>query len=215
MRPASGAGRSASAVKSRIFFIRSRLRTAISRVRLGPTGDFALILRDETGSPCRWRHPPVRSATVIRVNRFFKRALPLARRYWFDALVTIGICLVTATAIVDQKGPHTGLEGPVWFDVLAGIVILVPLYFRRRFPFGAPLTTILAAGRRVLRRQPLPTRALHPPARGGLRLRPHGHGAHSCGRRSRAGWSHSPSSASPFTTTRRAKPATSSGSASS
>ena len=88
----------------------------------------------------------MRSATVIRVNRFFTRALILARRYWFDALVTIGICLVTATAIVDQKGPHTGLEGPVWFDVLAGIVILVPLYFRRRFPFGAPLMTILMLG---------------------------------------------------------------------
>ena len=98
------------------------------------------------GSPCRWRRRPVRSATVIRVNRFFKRALPLARRYWFDALVVIGICLVTATAIVDQKGPHTGLEGPVWFDVLAGIVILVPLFFRRRFPFGAPLATILLLG---------------------------------------------------------------------
>ena len=88
----------------------------------------------------------MQSATVIRVNRFFSRALILARRYWFDALVTIGICLVTATAIVDQKGPHTGLEGPVWFDVLAGIVMLVPLYFRRRFPFGAPLMTILLLG---------------------------------------------------------------------
>src|SRR3954470_6899825 len=106
-------------------------------------GDSALILRDEKGSPCRWRHPPMRSATVIRVSRFFTRALVLARRYWFDGLVTVGICLVTATAIFDQKGPHTGLQGPVWFDVLAGIVILAPLYLRRRFPFGAPLATIL------------------------------------------------------------------------
>jgi len=110
----------------------------------GLSGD--VVLKEEA------RLVPAADASARRVGyvhvvkRRFRRVLPYARRYWFDALITIGICINMATAIVDQKGDKTGLEGPVWFDFLAGIVILVPLYFRRRFPFGAPLTSILLLG---------------------------------------------------------------------
>jgi signal transduction histidine kinase len=37
-----------------------------------------------------------------------------------------------------------GPQGPLWFDVLATIVILTPLFARRRFPFGAPLASVVA-----------------------------------------------------------------------
>jgi signal transduction histidine kinase len=62
----------------------------------------------------------------------------LARRYWFDALVLAGIGIGIA-GVVAGEGVTDGPTGPVWFDVLAIVAILSPLFFRRRYPFGAPV----------------------------------------------------------------------------
>ncbi len=69
--------------------------------------------------------------------RAVKRARPLARRYWFDALILAGLGLGLAGAVVGQ-GETDGPTGPLWFDVLAVLAIVTPLFLRRRFPFGAP-----------------------------------------------------------------------------
>jgi signal transduction histidine kinase len=61
----------------------------------------------------------------------------LARRYWFDVLVVAGIGIGIAGAVVGQ-GRTDGPTGPAWFDALAVVAILSPLFFRRRYPFGAP-----------------------------------------------------------------------------
>jgi signal transduction histidine kinase len=69
-----------------------------------------------------------------RVDRLW----PLAKRYWFDAVLVAAIGVSLAVAVADQhvkKGP----QGPLWFDVVASIAYLVPFFFRRRFPFGSPL----------------------------------------------------------------------------
>jgi signal transduction histidine kinase len=68
------------------------------------------------------------------------RMWPLAKRYWFDALIVAGIGVSIAVAVVDQ-GNKNGPEGPLWFDVVASTVFLVPLFFRRRYPFAAPAAT--------------------------------------------------------------------------
>ncbi len=67
------------------------------------------------------------------------RLWPLAQKYWFDAMVVVGIGVSIAVAVVDQDktGPDTP-EGPLWFDVLASIAVLAPFLLRRRYPFGAP-----------------------------------------------------------------------------
>jgi signal transduction histidine kinase len=67
-----------------------------------------------------------------------ERLWPLARRFWFDALlvVAVGGGLAEAVVRLHQKG---GPKGPLWFDLLAVLGITLPLFLRRRFPFGAPV----------------------------------------------------------------------------
>src|SRR6266508_1992836 len=43
-----------------------------------------------------------------------------------------------------SQGEKDGPTGPLWFDVLALVAIVTPLFARRRFPFGAPLTVGIA-----------------------------------------------------------------------
>jgi signal transduction histidine kinase len=68
-----------------------------------------------------------------------KRLWPFARRYWFDALIVVGIGISVAGSVVGQ-GRTNGPEGPAWVDIVLSIMILTPLLARRRFPFGAPVT---------------------------------------------------------------------------
>jgi signal transduction histidine kinase len=72
------------------------------------------------------------------MTRTWQRLWPLAKRYWFDALVVVGIGVAIAVAVIDQ---HTkdGPDGPLWFDVLASVAILVPFFFRQRYPFWSPV----------------------------------------------------------------------------
>jgi hypothetical protein len=67
----------------------------------------------------------------------------LARRYWFDALVlaALGVGLAWMTVRLHRKD---GPLGPLWFDVLAILAITVPVFARRRFPFGAPVAVGVA-----------------------------------------------------------------------
>jgi signal transduction histidine kinase len=67
-----------------------------------------------------------------------RRLLPLARRYWFDALILVGVG-VGLTEVVLTQDDLDGPQGPLWFDILAILAITLPLLFRRRFPFYAPL----------------------------------------------------------------------------
>ena len=73
-----------------------------------------------------------------------KRLWPLARRYWFDALVLAMAGIGVAGAVLG-RGRELGPEGPLWFDVLAMLAIVLPLLARRRFPFGAPAAVGVAA----------------------------------------------------------------------
>jgi signal transduction histidine kinase len=72
-----------------------------------------------------------------------KRFLRFARRYWFDALVLAGLGVGLAGTVVSQ-GKADGPTGPLWFDVLAIVAIVTPLFARRRFPFGAPVAVGMA-----------------------------------------------------------------------
>jgi signal transduction histidine kinase len=67
------------------------------------------------------------------------RLWALTRTYWFDALLVVAIGVGIAETVLTQDKTD-GPSGPVWFDVLFILGITVPLFARRRFPFGAPAT---------------------------------------------------------------------------
>jgi signal transduction histidine kinase len=75
------------------------------------------------------------------------RLWALTRTYWFDALVVAAIGLEIAWIVVSQDRSD-GPSGPLWFDVLFALGTTVPLFARRRFPFGALATVgvVFAAG---------------------------------------------------------------------
>jgi signal transduction histidine kinase len=73
-----------------------------------------------------------------------KRLWPLARRYWFDAVV-LAMAGIGVTGAIVGRGHELGPEGPLWVDVLAMLAIVLPLLARRRFPFGAPAAVGIAA----------------------------------------------------------------------
>ena len=63
---------------------------------------------------------------------------------WVDALLVgalAGLLSIAARA-PDPKGAH----GPVWVDVLISLGFVAPLFFRRRWPMGAPLVAIVVVG---------------------------------------------------------------------
>jgi signal transduction histidine kinase len=95
---------------------------------LVPVDDVQLVLADEApGRALQYLHS---------VNRLWS----LARRYWFDALVAVAV-VAGVVEVVLTRHVKDGPRGPLWFDVLAMLGMTLPLFARRRFPFGAPVAS--------------------------------------------------------------------------
>jgi signal transduction histidine kinase len=100
-----------------------------------------LVLRSDFDiAPWNEAAPP-----VLEYLRAVKTFVRLARRYWFDALILVALGLGLFGAVASQ-GMADGPTGPLWFDLLAVVAIVTPLFFRRRFPFGAPIAVGAAVG---------------------------------------------------------------------
>ncbi len=72
-----------------------------------------------------------------------KRLRSFARRYWFDVAVLAGLGVGLAEVTLRQ-GEVDGPEGPLWFDLVAILAIVPPLFARRRFRFAAPVAVGVA-----------------------------------------------------------------------
>lgn len=70
------------------------------------------------------------------MKSFFKRAWPLARRYWFDVAVVL-LALWSALALVFKANGDKVPHGWLWVLILGITVVPLPFLARRRWPFGA------------------------------------------------------------------------------
>jgi signal transduction histidine kinase len=69
------------------------------------------------------------------------RLWSLGRRFWVDALL-LGAIVASTSVAVRSHGEPDGPEGPLWLDLLIVVGFYGPLFFRRRFPMGAPLVAV-------------------------------------------------------------------------
>jgi signal transduction histidine kinase len=68
------------------------------------------------------------------------RIKPLVSRFWVDVLI-VGAAAGLLSIAARAPDPN-GAGGPVWLDVLLAVCFVVPLFFRHRWPMGAPLAAI-------------------------------------------------------------------------
>jgi signal transduction histidine kinase len=65
-------------------------------------------------------------------------------RYWFDVLIVAGIGFGIATVFHNHGTVDGWLYRSLWLEVPLIVAIIAPLFARRRFPFGAPVTVAIA-----------------------------------------------------------------------
>jgi signal transduction histidine kinase len=108
--------------------------------RLRPRWGFRLVLADDVWIVLADEATRPHSEYLQTVKRLW----PLARRYWFDAVI-LAVLGIGLTGTVIGRDHINGPEGPLWFDILAMLAIVLPMLARRRFPFVAPATLGVAA----------------------------------------------------------------------
>ena len=85
---------------------------------------------------------------VTRVRGF-------ARKYWFDLL----IAALAAAAMLEVIATRDSTQTTLWFGLPAIAILVLPIFARRRFPFGGPVAYfVLAAGISLIDWQLIPDR---------------------------------------------------------
>jgi signal transduction histidine kinase len=85
---------------------------------------------------------------VTRVRQF-------ARTYWFDLL----IAALAAAAMLEVIATRDTTQTTLWFGLPAIAILVLPIFARRRFPFGGPVAYfVLAAGISLIDWQLIPDR---------------------------------------------------------
>ena len=70
----------------------------------------------------------------------------LTRRYWFDLLVAL-LALVAMLEVVLGRGSPGAPRTTLWFCIPAIVILVLPIFARRRFPFAGPAAYwLLGAG---------------------------------------------------------------------
>jgi signal transduction histidine kinase len=83
------------------------------------------------------------------------RVRGFARKYWFDLL----IAALAAAAMLEVIATPDSIQTTLWFGLPAIAILVLPIFARRRLPFGGPLMYfVLAAGVSLVDWQLIPDR---------------------------------------------------------
>lgn len=80
----------------------------------------------------------------LRYGRHVRRLWTLTRAHALDLLIVAGAAAAALNVVMRQDRPDE-VETPVWFAAPALALVVLPLLWRRRFPFAAPATVWLLA----------------------------------------------------------------------
>jgi signal transduction histidine kinase len=65
------------------------------------------------------------------------RIASVPRKYWFDLLIALLAIAAMLEVVVGRNSP--GAPKSLWFALPAIVIMVLPIFARRRFPFGAPV----------------------------------------------------------------------------
>ena len=138
---------------------RSWLLLAVRRwfdaLTLGTWAGDHIARRLDSHSPSRAISPLPREEATNEIAQYvhdMRSRWSLPRTYWLDALIVV----LTTTAVLElvfRRDSPRAPESPVWFGVTAVVIMVLPLFARRRFPFGARAVYWLLGGRILFRRR--------------------------------------------------------------
>jgi signal transduction histidine kinase len=80
----------------------------------------------------------------VRYGQRVSRIRSLAREYWFELLIAALAIAAMLELIIGRNSPGAP-STPLWFEVPAVAVLVLPLFARRRFSFAAPAAYWLTA----------------------------------------------------------------------
>jgi signal transduction histidine kinase len=85
-----------------------------------------------------------KTRTAAYVDRMEKTVWPLVQRFWFDLLIVVGAIGGGLEIALNQSSPDAPTL-PVALSIVLEVGLTLILLLRRRFPFGAPAGTFVAA----------------------------------------------------------------------
>ena len=81
----------------------------------------------------------------VQYVQHMTRFQTFAREYWFELLIAVLAIAGMLELVVGRNSPGSPATS-LWFSIPAVAVLVLPLFFRRRFPFAAPAAYWLIAG---------------------------------------------------------------------
>jgi signal transduction histidine kinase len=91
----------------------------------------------------------------VQYLQYVTRVRGFARKYWFDLL----IAALAAAAMLEVIATRDSTQTTRWFGLPAIAILVLPIFARRRFPFGGPVAYfVLAAGISLIDWQLIPDR---------------------------------------------------------
>jgi signal transduction histidine kinase len=78
------------------------------------------------------------------VRSVIQKYWPYLRRQWFSALVVVGM-VAAAVELIIRRNASDAPSTSLWIGVPMLVIMIAPLFFWRRFPFGAP-TAVFVIG---------------------------------------------------------------------
>jgi hypothetical protein len=85
-----------------------------------------------------------RRATACSTVKLVSRIRHVVREYWFELLIAVLGIAAMLELIIGRDSPGAP-STPLWFEVPAVAVLVLPLFARRRIPFAAPAAYWLMA----------------------------------------------------------------------